>query len=67
MDNEFNIEKEIEKMEQMLEQVIKEECKEKSQEELIDKICKLTKENIKIKTENQTLIMELFLKGDNNQ
>ena len=30
-------------------------------------IAELTKENIKIKTENQTLIMELFLKGDNNQ
>lgn len=45
---EFNINKEIEKMEQILEQVIKENCKEKTQEELIDKIYKLTKENIKL-------------------
>ena len=67
MDNKFNIKKEIDKMEQILEQVIKEECKEKSQEELIDKICKLTKENINLKAQNQALIMQFFLKGDNNQ
>lgn len=66
MDNKFNIKKEIDKMEQILEQVIKEECKEKSQEELIDKICKLTKENINLNAQNQALIMQ-FLKGDNNQ
>ena len=67
MDNKFNIKKEIDKMEQILEQVIKEECKEKSQEELIDKICKLTKENLKLKAQNETLIKKLFLKGDDKQ
>ena len=67
MDNKFNIKKEIEKMEQMLEQVIEEECKEKSQKELIDKICKLTKENINLKAQNKVLRKELFLKGDDNQ
>lgn len=64
---EFNIYKEIEKMEQILEQIIKEDCKEKSQEELIDKICKLTKKNLKLKAQNETLIKELFLKGDDKQ
>lgn len=67
MDKEFNINKEIEKMEQILEQVIKKSCKEKSQEELIDKICKLTKENINLKAQNQALIMQFFLKGDDKQ
>ena len=64
---EFNINKEIEKMDQILKQVIKECSKEESQEELIDKIYKLTKENLKLKTQNEILIKELFLKGDNNQ
>ena len=64
---EFNINKEIDKMEQILEKVIKKSCKEKSQEELIDKICKLTKENLKLKAQNETLIKKLFLKGDDNQ
>lgn len=67
MDKEFNIEKEIEKMEQMLENIIKENCKEKTQEELIDKIYKLTKENINLKAQNQALIMQFFLKGDDKQ
>lgn len=67
MNKEFNIKKEIEKMEQTLEQVIKENCKEKTQEELIDKICKLTKENIDLNSQNQALIMLFFLKGDDNQ
>ncbi len=67
MENKFNIEKEIEKMEKILEQVIKEYCKEKSQEELIDKICKLTKENLKLKAQNETLIKKLSLKGDDKQ
>lgn len=66
MDMEF-IDEETKKLEKTLEQVIKENCKEKTQEELINKICKLTKENIKIKAENQTLIMELFLKGDEDK
>ena len=64
---EFNINKEIEKMEQILEKIIKEDCKEKTQEELTDKIYKLTKENIKLEAQNQALIKQFFLKGDNNQ
>lgn len=67
MENKFNIEKEIEKMEQILENIIKENCKEKTQEELTDKICKLTKENINLKAQNQALTMQFFLKGDDNQ
>lgn len=67
MENKFNIKKEIEKMEQTLKQIIKEDCKEKSQEELIDKICKLIKENINLESQNQALIMQFFLKGDDKQ
>lgn len=67
MENKFNMEKEIEKMEQILEKIIKEDCKEKTQEELTDKIYKLTKENIKLEAQNQALIKQLLLKGDDKQ
>lgn len=36
-------------------------------EKEIEEIYKLTKENINLKTQNQALIMQFFLKGDNNQ
>ena len=61
----MNLEKEIKKMEEMLEKVTKENCKEKTKEELIEKIYKLTKENIELKSQNKALIIEFFLKGDN--
>lgn len=61
----MNLEKEIEKIKKTLEIVIKENCKEKTQEELIEKIIKLTKENIELKSRNMALIKNLLLKGDN--
>ena len=63
----MNLEKEIEKMEKTLEIVMKENYKEKTQEELIEKIIKLTKENIELKSKNMTLIKNLFLKGENDE
>lgn len=61
----MNLEKEIKKIEEKLEIVIKENCKEKTKEELIEKICKLTKENIELKSKNMAILTQLFLKGDN--
>lgn len=52
-------------MEETLKIAIKENCKEKTKEELIEKIYKLTKENIELKSRNMAILTELFLKGDN--